>query len=231
MNEARDQFAKKKYWDKRLPELVASIQMMDKTIQSGKIAQDRLIPSKRFTEHKRLQQMICMYSSGEPLESCRSVFITNVHNIVECWGSQESYVELLWYVSLGILFNLPPDDKQLLKQLIPQELQGDMLLSYLATEGQIGNPDTKLFAMRDPYSKLEPLLLKEESNPIEALKNYLGIWYPCHKGMEWFDSHKHGDQFFGYWSFEAAALVKVLKLDDVSLTNASYYPYDLAHFE
>ena len=32
---------------------------------------------------------------------------------------------------------------------------------------------------------------------------------------------------FGYWSFESGALVKILGLDDSSLKEVQYYPYDM----
>lgn len=35
---------------------------------------------------------------------------------------------------------------------------------------------------------------------------------------------------FGYWSFESGALVKILGLDDSSLKEVQYYPYDMVHW-
>ncbi len=37
--------------------------------------------------------------------------------------------------------------------------------------------------------------------------------------------------YVGYWSFETAAIVKILGLDDTSLKGNNHYPYDLAHYK
>ncbi|NUG82427.1 DUF1911 domain-containing protein [Acinetobacter bereziniae] len=50
------------------------------------------------------------------------------------------------------------------------------------------------------------------------------------KQTYWFDLDKNkNDVFFGYWSFERAAIVKLLKLDDTILKRQRYYPFDLIH--
>lgn len=36
--------------------------------------------------------------------------------------------------------------------------------------------------------------------------------------------------YYGYWSFEAGAIAKILNIDDDSIKNISYYPYDLVHY-
>ncbi|MDD7379168.1 MAG: DUF1911 domain-containing protein [Lachnospiraceae bacterium] len=37
--------------------------------------------------------------------------------------------------------------------------------------------------------------------------------------------------YYGYWSFEAGAIAKILNLDDSSLKDVPYYPYDLVHYK
>lgn len=41
--------------------------------------------------------------------------------------------------------------------------------------------------------------------------------------------HLTEDEYRGYWSIEAAALVKILGLDDEVLKGCKHYPYDLIH--
>ncbi len=58
-------------------------------------------------------------------------------------------------------------------------------------------------------------------------------WYDVHGGPRravWFDSHKAGTDYVGYWAFEAAAIARVFDVDDSSLDGHPNYPYDLAHF-
>ena len=37
--------------------------------------------------------------------------------------------------------------------------------------------------------------------------------------------------YVGLWSFESAALAKILALNDEKLKSSSHYPYDLAHYK
>ena len=46
---------------------------------------------------------------------------------------------------------------------------------------------------------------------------------PTHQGIDGI--------YYGYWSFEAGAIAKKLHLDDTSLKNVPYYPYDLVHYK
>ena len=39
------------------------------------------------------------------------------------------------------------------------------------------------------------------------------------------------DLYYGYWSFDAGAIAKILELDDTALKDVSYYPYDLVHYK
>jgi len=40
-----------------------------------------------------------------------------------------------------------------------------------------------------------------------------------------------GRGYYGFWSFDTAALAKILGLDDSALKNNNHYPYDLAHYK
>jgi len=37
--------------------------------------------------------------------------------------------------------------------------------------------------------------------------------------------------YYGFWSFDTAALAKILGLDDSALKDNNHYPYDLAHYK
>ncbi|MNY61286.1 hypothetical protein D3C86_1979500 [compost metagenome] len=51
------------------------------------------------------------------------------------------------------------------------------------------------------------------------------------KQTYWYDNDKNrNDVFFGYWSFESAAFMKILGLEDTILQSQQYYPYDLLHW-
>ena len=55
-------------------------------------------------------------------------------------------------------------------------------------------------------------------------------WFKGHYDYEWKNAHKEPG-YVGYWSFETAAIGKILELDDTSLKGNNHYPYDLAHYK
>ena len=47
-----------------------------------------------------------------------------------------------------------------------------------------------------------------------------------------YEAHKSSQNiYYGYWSFEAGAIAKILNLDDSNLKDVPYYPYDLVHYK
>jgi hypothetical protein len=48
----------------------------------------------------------------------------------------------------------------------------------------------------------------------------------------WIDLHKskQANNYFGYWAWEVAAIVKIKGIDDSSLKTHKYYPYDAVHW-
>lgn len=83
------------------------------------------------------------------------------------------------------------------------------------------------------YECLKQILDNDEIIACEALKEYLQEkWYEIHRECAWYDSHKSSKNvYYGYWSFEAGAIAKILNLDDSSLKDVPYYPYDLVRYK
>ena len=87
----------------------------------------------------------------------------------------------------------------------------------------------------DDYINLENVFF-EDNTPTEALADltaYLKEWYLLHEDHLWHDSHldlQNNDKYVGYWSFESAAVVYLLDLDDSSLHQFLYYPKDLVAY-
>lgn len=63
-----------------------------------------------------------------------------------------------------------------------------------------------------------------------AMSEYLEDWYTASRREPYFDSHKRGNFFKGYWSWEAAAITVVLDIDDERYREAQFYPRDLVDF-
>ena len=61
------------------------------------------------------------------------------------------------------------------------------------------------------------------------MAEYLSNWYYASRREPYYDSENQ-DFFTGYWSYEAAAITFLLKIDDSSYQTAPFYPQDLVDF-
>ena len=87
-----------------------------------------------------------------------------------------------------------------------------------------------------PYDTLLQVFYEEdEQKKLGLLHTYLKLWYPAMKDHpRWYDEHLNINKegyaaYYGYWAFEAAAVVYLLDLNG-SQINHLVYPKDLADY-
>jgi hypothetical protein len=85
-----------------------------------------------------------------------------------------------------------------------------------------------------PYQALVDVInfaRTDKLKSVQRLKQYLEKeWYKGHANSGWYDNHKSKHATYsGYWCWESGALVKALGLEDSSLKEQLYYPYDMVH--
>ncbi|MBC2285552.1 PoNe immunity protein domain-containing protein [Listeria booriae] len=177
----------------------------------------------------------CLYSMGAPIEYIEDIFPKYLELFLKTWDKETgSYVQLLWTVSLGILLHTSDLELHQIENIIKEESFHDYLIDYLLHQR---NKDweitTQEVIFSSPYAMLIDVILeKNKEVAIDKLKNYLEKeWYKGHDDAGWHDSHKSKfNTYSGYWSYESGAIAKVLQLDDETLKNVPYYPYDLVHY-
>ena len=138
-----------------------------------------------------------------------------------------TYEDLLVLLSMTVMLKGRKEIEKIFKDLIVnnrETINKDRLLMYIAAyieEGK-GNWDKTTPLMKD-YLLMEDVFLNKDKEA--AMLLYLEKWYSNHKGYAWYDSHLgDSDTYCGYWSFEAAAIAKILKLDEYKLKESRYYP-------
>ena len=90
-------------------------------------------------------------------------------------------------------------------------------------------PDT--CARHLPYRKLFKVFAAEPNQRPALMARYLSEWYEASRREPYVKQHEEGGVlFYGYWSWEAAATVWVLKIDDSSFRDMRFYPRDLVDF-
>ncbi|MGR5908923.1 PoNe immunity protein domain-containing protein [Bacillus paranthracis] len=93
---------------------------------------------------------------------------------------------------------------------------------------------TNRYYKENPYAKTKEIIELAQTDKKKRLKDYKCIWrkngLKAIMIMNGKNAHKEPG-YVGYWSFETAAIVKILGLDDTSLKDNNHYPYDLAHYK
>lgn len=81
-----------------------------------------------------------------------------------------------------------------------------------------------------PYSKTLKIFTANKLERAALVAAYLDEWYAASRREPYYDSHKRGNVFRGYWSWESAAITFMLEVDDSTYSHARFYPKDLAQF-
>jgi len=178
------------------------------------------------------------YSQGESIEILKKEFPEIIIFLEEYKKEPKSelfnfkqydhYVIALWLISISILIDLEEFDKLKLLDLIGNEGQ-DILYEFIASNIVSGRKKTEKVIHNLPFKFIGILHKVEKKGQQNALiHKYLDEWYKNFKRAWFHGSHKKDDSgFFGYWCFELAVLVKILKLDDLSFADHILYPRDL----
>jgi hypothetical protein len=146
----------------------------------------------------------------------------------------ETFQPVMDITSLGLLLG----DAEALRQLaywLRRYRHEDMLFEELISPA-ISDPDLtcEKFFIELPYTYLiDAFIAKEPKDAIKAMKQYLDKWYKSFEGVPWHDGHLYPVQgeympYYGYWSFESAAIAVLHNMDDSSFRNHLLYPKDLA---
>ncbi len=194
---------------------------------------------------------IAQYSVGDPIPDVRSAIIYCIDalgvfvNLGEqdqehfLYGDGGGYSGGLdkWYRLLAwcILFDLPRDKTDIVLDYLslqmrnPEQATDALANKMVKALGYPGQDETDHLLWPDAY---EPLYqcFKKESYRNEQLKVFMTQWYKKMGDTYWYNNHKsRQDTYFGYWCFEAAAVAKILDIDDSELKDHPNYPYDARH--
>ena len=175
---------------------------------------------------------ICEYSLGYPFSTIKTKIEVAIEDYTKTLNASNTYglssYSLLRLVSMAILVEVG-------------DYHWGLLVDKWQECGEYGKLIGLLLKYRSPaasakhetfiderYEKL--LNTFEVDDPFELekqLKAYVKKWYVRHKSLEWYNSHTRDDiiAYFGYWSFETAAVAKVRGIDLTGTTLGEYFPY------
>jgi len=182
-----------------------------------------------------MEDIRAKYSLGEDVSVIEEDFHNAIHDLENTGSREIGYLSLIWMISLGILLETDKRNLERLKKIVEKENMNDAVIDFLLCASDIGYTKvTNRYYKENPYAKTREIIELAQTDKKEAskrLQTYMEKeWFKGHYDYEWKNAHKEPG-YVGYWSFETAAIVKILGLDDTSLKGNNHYPYDLAHYK
>lgn len=137
-------------------------------------------------------------------------------------------------VSLGVLLGDGDAIRKVAKWVVRHRGE-DMLFEGLIEDAVTDPLDVDVFLHERPYDPLLDAMYTAQTpaEEIAKLKEYLDNWYKSFEGLPWHNGHLKAVEgeympYYGYWSFEAAAVCIIHDIDDSSSRDHILYPKDLA---
>lgn len=174
---------------------------------------------------------IAMYSRGDALEEVRAAVKSAVQHLESDTASpkaafdfrdHDQFFAALWGLSLSILFGDP--SMEFVQRGAGQDRVFDAFLRYT---GAMVSPVQQF--VRPGHKPLLDAAINPESAG-QSVTAFLRTWYAGMAQTSWHDTHiTHDPQFFGYWAFELAVVVKAVSISDSAFSANIFYPRDLVH--
>lgn len=225
----RDNIKDIEYFNGFINEDLARVEKFSNKLKNGEVKPERIVPVKAKIHDLKLGILIAKYSKGDELSLLEIEYLDLIEGWEDIW-EPEYYNKNLKMISLGVLFGADKLFSKKIKNMLEKSNINDWLFNFLLDSWageQISESKKMLFP--NSFSTLQKVVFHE--NKIEPLKKYLSDdWYNEDCGC--YEAHKSRQNiYYGYWSFEAGAIAKILNLDDSDLKDMPYYPHDLVHYK
>ncbi|MBK7095104.1 MAG: DUF1911 domain-containing protein [Saprospiraceae bacterium] len=239
------------YFDKKIDSLNELINYRLDGLLIEKYQKENIPGVKNGLFYESFEILIAKYSRGDSMNELKEEFPKVLKYMEDGWDDSvvkfkmgrptkiydfywiNDYCYMLWMLSFATLLKVSKNEIDILHNLIEKGNIDDKLLLYI-----LGHLNKKLYA-KTSIQKYEPfkrIYKKAEVENIDSqhLKKYLQNWYKHTNYLTWhnyLNSVEKGKfSYFGYWSFETAAIVAIMDLDDSSFRDNQYYPKDLVDY-
>jgi len=163
------------------------------------------------------------YSKDESFQEMFPDYMKFLEYYKEVCTSNDSMYDIIDIFSIGVLLhNRKKEFNDYLDEILLKYNSNDGMITFLMDYLQ-NRTAQKAISRIDYFNEL----LKSEDK-LKILKEELGLWYDKHSDAYWYNAHESkNNTYCGYWCFEIAALVQIFGIDDTSLRENQYYPYEI----
>lgn len=221
----RDKYKDKKYFEEELVfngETFNEFEDMKSSVIKDKLKSFYVVQSGYAEKLLRIN-----YAVGNSLDEVFKWFKISLRYYQLSYGAFESIYDLMDYLSLAVLFE---DRKEEFIEDVEKIFSKYQSFVDSGEQYEDGFIETlALYLLKGDvenfHSHLEYLNMIEDDadSVIEAQK----FWYYAHSEASWYGTHKTEDAYYGYWSFDTAALCKIRGIYDQRFKDLDFFPYDL----
>lgn len=226
--------------EKIILQRISKIEQLEEDIKNGiqryPRKNEEIIPDTKAGILRKLEDVMrAKYSLGAACEEMEELYSRALVYLRDLKYDQVHYISTLWFLAFGILLEVSKKDFKILIDMIDEAKVDDILCDYLVNAYGMKRTYTSAgFEKKRPYEDTQMIWELAASEPALAtvkLEEYVQKnWLKGHVDYGWTKAHKEAG-YYGLWSVEAAALAKILGIDDSKLKEDNHYPYDLAHYK
>jgi hypothetical protein len=197
----------------------------------------------------RLGEVRLAYSIGKPVEEVKGLVSPLLDAYTRAWVSDSAYLPAETLANrhdIGSTRHIYTDAIAVLSLAVLADADDERSHSLLDAVGNRGvdglydriarvfEPHREIAeapAFAKPWAKLVSAFDADAVKRPALVASFLKNWYPNNRSAYWAGEAETiplgGVAYGGYWSFEAAAVVKILNVDDSSFRDDPFYPRDL----
>lgn len=250
----RDNLKDELYFEKVDKRMISNIENHIKALKDGTVAEMMLSYAHNQIILSSLSYVESAYSSGKDIKEVKRRFYLSLEYFNEFWKREYvidhdrkgneileyilyQYPKMLKYVSLGYLLNITEDAFKIIIDKLDYDGVKDNLIEFIlrAKFPHREKPENETYVryafpkiFKDIRAAIETSEMRKSE---EYLKSYITYYKRTLNNLDIYTSHlpEYHDlyHYSGYWSFESAAVVKAMNLDDTSFRQKPHYPRDL----
>ncbi|MEW8693370.1 MAG: PoNe immunity protein domain-containing protein [Candidatus Thiodiazotropha endolucinida] len=253
----RDTFKEKAVFDRFCESAASYIPSAIKKLDNKEIREERIGAVEYDIIRTAAQLITAHYSSGSRIEELSLEIRRVVGYIERYWKPEQTkvtakvgkkfelwdqymvgpYEYFLHILSLAYLLNVPDKEFQVLINIIDRDNISDNLYEFII-KARFPQRDQN---RAEEYSQDKSIILKvyknlraatqkqDKAEAAKLVKRYLEKDF-YHKHANFYNAHNSRHEiYYGYWSFESAAVTAIMGLDDSSFRENQYYPKDLSN--
>lgn len=227
----RDKIKDKAYFEIYFKEENYGLEDYQKSLDNNEIRENRILPVKKAMQGMKYNMMVAKYSAGYPLEEIKKDYIEVLNGMFLYWKDDPELSQRISMVSIGIMLEIEDEYFNELAKFIEETGEKEYIFDYLIHSRKPDWEVSDKVLFNEVFGWIKEVTQMNKSDAEDFLEKYLkSKWYSTHRDFYWYNNHKSKvNTYFGYWCFEAGAIVKIMGLDDSGLKDNSYYPYDLVH--